>query len=238
MTTSSSMTRRLRAVLGVPLLAVSVLACGGTAATNAPVATAVPTAAATPVPSAVATPAPAATPGASIATTGRIEFADKGFAVTLPDGWTRIDLQSSDLDAMLGAAGAANPELAQAYSAQIKAMLASGLVLFAFGPNPLKGTNVNVLVVPSFGVSMDLLEQASVAQLKSVADGEISAGRVTLPAGQALHLQYAVKAGNLPTSPMVEQYVLVTDSSQYILSVTNAAKGEAAAIAQSIELLD
>jgi hypothetical protein len=237
MTTSSSATRRLRAVLGVPLLAVSVLACGGTTATNAPVATAVPTVTATPVPSA-ATPAPAATPGASIATTGRIEFADKGFAVTLPDGWTRIDLQSSDLDAMLGAAGAANPELAQAYSAQIKAMLASGLVLFAFGPNPLKGTNVNVLVVPSFGVSMDLLEQASVAQLNSVADGEISSGRVTLPAGEALHLQYAVKSGNLPTSPVVEQYVLVTDSSQYILSVTNAAKGEAAAIAQSIELLD
>ena len=238
MTTSSSMTRRLRAVLGVPLLALSVLACGGTTATGAPAATAVPTAAATPVPSADATPAPATTPGASIATTGRIEFADKGFAVTLPEGWTRIDLQSSDLDTMLEAAGAANPELAQAYSAQIKAMLASGLVLFAFGPNPLDGTNVNVLVVPSFGVSMDLLEQASVAQLKSVADGDISSGRVTLPAGEALHLQYAVKSGNLPTSPSVEQYVLVTDSSQYILSVTNAAKGEAAAIAQSIELLD
>lgn len=238
MTTSSSMTRRLRAVLGVPLLAVSALACGGTTATGAPVATPVPTAAATPVPSAAATPSPAATPGASIATTGRIEFADKGFAVTLPDGWTRIDLQSSDLDAMLGAAGAANPELAQTYSAQIKAMLASGLVLFAFGPNPAKGTNVNMLVVPSFGVSMDLLEQASVTQLKSVADGEISSGRVTLPAGEALHLQYAVKSGNLPTSPVVEQYVLVTDSSQYILSVTNAAQGEAAAIAQSIELLD
>jgi hypothetical protein len=220
MTTSSSMTRRLCAVLGVPLLAVALLGCGGTTATGALVATPVPTAAATPMPSVAATQAPAETPGASIATTGRIEFADKGFAVTLPDGWTRIDLQSSDLDAMLGAAGAANPELAQAYSAQIKAMLASGLVLFAFG------------------VSMDLLEQASVTQLKSVADGEISSGRVTLPAGEALHLQYAVKSGNLPTSPVVEQYVLVTDSSQYILSVTNGAKGEAAAIAQSIELLD
>ena len=36
--------------------------------------------------------------GESLATTGRIEFADKGFAVTLPDGWTRIDLSADDID--------------------------------------------------------------------------------------------------------------------------------------------
>ena len=33
----------------------------------------------------------AATPG-DLATTGRIEVADKGFALTLPDGWTRVDV--------------------------------------------------------------------------------------------------------------------------------------------------
>jgi hypothetical protein len=229
--------------LGATLLAFSLTACGG-ATTTSPVSSIGPSpiTAATPVPTpaqsdAASTAAPSVTPGASLATTGRIEFADKGFAVTLPKGWTRIDLQAGDLEALIAAAGASNPALAQAYSAQIKAMLASGLVLFAFGPNPIAGTNVNILVVPSLGVSMDLLEQASKAQLKSVAN-DIKSERVALPAGEALHLRYSVAAQGVPTSPSIDQYVVVTDSFQYIVSVTNAEATDAAAIAQSLELLD
>jgi len=116
-------------------------------------------------------------------------------------------------------------------------LLASGLVLFAFGPNPMAGTNVNILVVPSFGVSMDLLEQATQAQLASVAQGEIAPERITVPAGEALHLTYAVAAAGVPTPPTVDQYVVMTDKSQLIVSVTNAGPGEASAIAQSLELL-
>jgi hypothetical protein len=99
------------------------------------------------------------------------------------------------------------------------------------------GTNVNILVAPSFGVSLDLLEQASVAQVKAIATSGVSSDRVTLPAGQALHLTYALASGNLPTAASVEQYVLVANQQQYVVSVTNAKAGEAAAIASSIELL-
>jgi hypothetical protein len=232
---------RLSAGLGATVLAISVAACGGATATTAPSPSVAqpPSSVPTPAPSVpAATPSAAATPGASIATTGRIEFADKGFAVTLPDGWTRIDLQAKDLEALLAAAGASNPALADAYSAQIKTMLASGLVLFAFGPDPMSGTNVNILVVPSMGLSLDLLEQASVLQLKNVADGEVATERVALPVGEALHLKYAVASQGLPSAPTIDQYVVVTDTSQFIVSVTNAASGEAAAIANSLELLD
>jgi hypothetical protein len=237
---TSTLASRVSIGLGATLLAFSVTACGGTTATT-------PAASAAPSPSAVATapssePAttssPSAAAGASLATTGRIEFADKGFAVTLPEGWTRIDLQSGDLEALIAAAGASNPDLAEAYSAQIKAMLASGLVLFAFGPNPLAGTNVNILVVPSLGIGLDLLEQASLAQLKTVANGNIESERVTLPAGEALHLQYAVASGGVANAPTIDQYIVVTNASQYVVSVTNAGPGEAQAIAQSLELLD
>src|SRR4051812_48801483 len=100
-------------------------------------------------------------------------------------------------------------------------MLATGLVLFAFGPDPSQGTNVNILVAPSFGVSLDLLEQANLAQIKGMADGEVTSERVTLPAGQAIHMQYAIAAAG-QASPSIEQYYLVTDESQYIVSVTNA----------------
>jgi hypothetical protein len=231
--------RRLAAALGTTLLSITLIACGGTTATAAPVTAAPsPSTEATLAASPSASPASSATPGASLATTGRIEFPDKGFAVTLPDGWTRIDLESGDLEALLTAAGASNPALAEAYSGQIKALLASGLVLFAFGPNPMAGTNLNILAVPSLGVSMDLMEQATVAQLKSVAQGEVASERVMLPAGEALHLKYAVAAEGVPNAPTVDQYVVLTDTSQIIVSATNAEPADALAIAQSIELLN
>jgi hypothetical protein len=229
--------RRVAGGLLIASFAFGAAACSGSSPTTAPVASQAPTTAPSVAPTTAPTTAPSATAGTSVATTGRIEFADKGFAVTLPDGWTRIDLDSQDLDSLLKAAGESNPALAQAYSAQIKSMLAAGLVLFAFGPDPVAGTNVNILVAPSFGVSMDLLEQASVAQVKSIASGDVSTDRVTLPAGQALHLKYSLASGNLPSGPAVEQYVLVTDKDQYVVSVTNATAGEAESIARSIELL-
>jgi hypothetical protein len=229
--------RRLTTGFGATLLSIGLLACGGTTATTAPeTPTPSPSVAATAEPS--ATPSASATSGASLATTGRIAFPDKGFALTLPDGWTRIDLASGDLEALIAAAGASNPALAEAYSGQIKSLLASGLVLFALGPDPTAGTNPNVLAVPSFGVSMDLLEQASLAQLKAVAQGDIASERVTLPAGEALHLKYAVAAAGVPTPPTVDQYIVVNGDTQLIISVTNSASGEAAAIAQSLELLN
>ena len=236
----STPSRRLLGGLASSILAVSLAACGGTAApaTQAPASTVPTSAPVTSAPSASAAATAAATAGASLATTGRIEFPDKKFAVTLPTGWTRIDLSAGDLDALLAAAGASNPALAEAYSAQIKAMLATGLVLFAFGPDPSQGTNVNILVAPSFGVSLDLLEQANLAQIKQMADGDVTSERVTLPAGQAVHMRYAIAAAGQPVSPSIEQYYIVTNESQYIVSVTNADAAAAASMAQSIELLD
>jgi hypothetical protein len=231
-----NLARRLAGGLFMTAIVTSAAACSGSTATTAP-ASAAPSVAPTAAPS-VASSVPSATAAASIATTGRIEFADKGFAVTLPDGWTRLDLNSQDVDALLKAAGESNPAPAQAYSAQIKSMLAAGLVLFAFGPDPAAGTNVNILVAPSFGVSLDLLEQASVAQVKAIADGSVASDRVGLPAGQALHLKYELASANTPTSAAVEQYILLTDKQQYVVSVTNAKAGEAETIARSIELLD
>jgi hypothetical protein len=236
-----NLARRLAGGVLLTAIVSTAAACAGSTATTAPVASQAATAASSVAPTAAPTTGPttAASPtaGASLATSGRIEFADKGFAVTLPDGWTRIDLQAQDLDALLKAAGESNPALAQAQSAQIKSMLAAGLVLFALGPTPMSGANVNILVVPSLGLSMDLLEQANLAQVKALANGTVTSDRVTLPAGEALHFKYAINVGNLPTAASIEQYMILTDQQQYIVSVTNGQAGDAEAIAKSIELL-
>ncbi len=228
-------------ILGTTLLAVALSGCAGTTAPTASIAapTAAPTAAATPesTPAETATSAPTATPGASLATTGRIEIADKGFAVTLPDGWTRIDLQAGDLEAFMAAAGAADPALAEAYGAQIQAMLAAGLVLFALGPDPAAGTTLTVLQVPSGGLSLDLFEQVMTSQLGSQADGEIKTERLTLPAGDAIHFTYAVPAGAAPVPVSVDQYIVLSGTNALIISVSGA-QGDAPAIAESFETLD
>jgi hypothetical protein len=236
---TSTFSRRASLTLSAGLVALTIAACGGSTATTTP-ATAAPASAAPsiePSASASAAASAATSPGASLATTGRIEVPEHGFAVTLPAGWTRIDLQSGDLEAIMAAAGAENPELANLYTAQIQAMLASGLVIFAFGPDISTGTNLNILSLPSMGMSLDLLEQANLAQLQSLADGQVSSERVTLPAGEALHLRYSIAAANQPVSPTIDQYLVLKGDRQLMVSVTNASAADAAAIANSIELL-
>src|SRR5687768_17880549 len=99
---------RLAGAVLTTLLAVALAACGG----STPSASTAPATEEAPAPASVAPPgssdaspsaAAAATPGASLATTGRIEVADKGFALTLPDGWTRVDVTPEALEAAMAA---------------------------------------------------------------------------------------------------------------------------------------
>ena len=225
--TTSTLPRPI-AVVGVALLAILVAACGSTATGSAvPASTA---------PSTSVAPSIEPSPGASAATTGRIAVPDHGFAVTLPDGWTRIDLAAGDIEALIEAAGAQSPEFANVYSQQIRAMVAQGLVLFAFGPDMTSGTNVNILSAPRLGMSLDFLEQANLAQLESLAEGNVTSERVTLPAGEALHLRYSLAAGSGAPSPSIDQYMLINGEKQLVVSVTNASEADASAIVRSIEL--
>jgi hypothetical protein len=236
---SSTRTRAI-AIAGVALLAIVAAACGGSPATPAPATTSQPAATASTAPSSEPSPSVAATASptaaASVATTGRIAVPEHRFSVTLPEGWTRIDLGAQDIDAMLNAAGSMNPDLADLYSQQIRAMAAQGLVVFAFGPDAGMGSNLNILSTPSMGLSLDFLEQANLAQLKALTNGEIASERVQLPAGEAIHLSYSMSAGTGMPAPSIEQYFLLNGDKQLVVSITNASKADADAISRSIEL--
>lgn len=232
---------RLGGALSITLLSISLSACGGTApsaavTTDPPVPTQASTPPASSAPEASPSTASAATPGASIATTGRIEVAAQGFAVTLPDGWTRVDLSSGDLDAIMEAAGEVDPALAKQYTAQIQALLASGLAVYAFGPDP--ATNLNVMAIPGAGLSLDLLEQMNTAQIEALAGTDVDAERITLPGGEAVHYRYELSAAGMPAGTTIDQYLMVAGPRQLVITVTNAPEEEARAIADSIEVLD
>ena len=110
-------------------------------------------------------------------------------------------------------------------------------MIFAFGPDITTRTSLNVLSLPSMGMNLDLLEQASLAQLKTLAEGEVSTERVTLPAGGALHLRYNIKSANQPAPPTIDQYLVLLGDRRLMVSVTNASAADAAAIAGSLEKL-
>ena len=232
--------RRLGGALSVTLIGSVLAACGGS--TPSAAVSAAPTTAATPAP-ASADPgtspeaSPAATSGASMATTGRIEVVDKGFALTLPPGWTRIDLSAGDLEAMMEAAGELDPALAEQYAGQIQALMATGLSVFAFGPDPASGTTLSVLSIPGAGLSLDLLDQLNRAQIESQAGSEIESERITLPAGDAIHYQYTLGAEGTGGATL-DQYFVLAGPNQLVVSVSNATEADAQAIANSIEVID
>ena len=236
------LTRRLGGALSITLLASALAACGGSTppASAGPPTVATPAAASVaPAGSPVASPSnvAAATPGSSPATTGRIEIAEHGLALTLPDGWTRINLAEGDLESMIEAAGELDPAIAGQYTAQIQSLLAAGLALFAFGPSPERGTNLSVLAVPG-GMTLDLLDQVYQAQLKNLAEGAIDSERITLPAGDAIHYQYKLGLEGVAGGASLDQYLVPVGSKTFVVTATNANAADAAAIANSVETLD
>lgn len=233
----TNQTRRLGGALSITLLSIALGGCGG----STPSASVAPTTAVTPAPASVgpdASPsaAAAATPASSLATTGRIVVADKGFALTLPDGWTRVDITPEALEAAM-AASEMDPELAAQYSAQIKSLLGTGLSIFAFGPDPSAGTQVTVLALPGMGLSLDLLDQINQSQLENLAEGDIVSERVTLPAGDAIHYRYALGVEGTGGATL-DQYFVLAGSNQLVVTATNATEADAKAIANSIEVVD
>ena len=139
---------------------------------------------------------------------------------------------------MLQAAGNVDPAFAEQYAAQIQAMAAAGLSVFALGPDPNSGTTLNVLALPSMGMSLDLLEQVNTAQIEALAGDDVKAERVTLPAGEALHYRYELSMQGAPAGSSVDQYLVLAGDNQLVVSVSNATEADAQAIANSLEVLD
>ena len=236
MTTSK---RRVGGALSLAVVAIAIGACGGStpsATLSVGSASPVTTPAVSVAPEASPSARAAATPGGGGATTGRIEVPAHGFALTLPAGWTRLDIAAGDLQALIAASNI-DPALAEQYAAQIQALSAAGLGFFALGPDPTAGTQVMVLATPGGGMSLDLLEQLNTTALEGLAEGDLFKERVTLPAGDALHYRYGIGAEGTGNATLDQYFVLAGDK-QFVITATNAIEADATAIANSVEVLD
>jgi hypothetical protein len=233
-----------------------VAACGGSTATTAsstpePV-TAAPTEQATPEPVATVEPSTEPSAAASFATTGRIVDAENGFAITLPEGWQRLSLTEEDLDLFFRTGvEMMSPEAAGLLEGQVRSMLTSGIKFFAMDMEGLASgaaNNLNVIATPSGGVSIDLLEQIVVGQLEATfpdLEGDIESERVTLPAGDALHISYSVDTDAPDGTKLdltIHQFLVEGDGTAYYVTVTGPSTDEFAAqaleIAESLELVN
>jgi hypothetical protein len=248
----ASSARAASVVLAIVGSAVILVGCGSS--TPTPTASPVATAPAAPSPTAeaptTAAPSTPADVGGPVGTTGRIVDESAGFAVTLPDGWRRLDLTAEDREAIIGA-GAENlsPEARTLLEGQLESLVASGLTFFAI--DEVNATdqfvpNINILASPTGGLTLDMLTQATVGQLQvafPTMEGELVQEQVTLPSGEATHLSYSLPAGSAGAIDLTfEQYLVVADGTAFIMTVTGqdpgttAAAGEA--VAGSFELLD
>ncbi len=241
------------AIAGLTLLALVVAACGGAAATPTPTAveiTAAPTVAPTPVP-ATSAPSQAAASGGPVAsaaavidgTTGKIVNETDGYAITLPEGWLRIDMNAQDMAAVMQSAAGLSDDMATMMENQAATMALSGVDFWAIKTGDVGAgfaSNANIIKQPSLNISLDLIEQLSVNQLESLdmlAGRKVAHDRVQLPSGEALHLRYEVgakDAANADITATIVQYLLARDDGQYILTVTGADGAATAATAESM----
>ena len=196
-----------------------------------------------PAPSA---PAASGGTGGSLPTTGRIAVADKGYAITLPTGWTRLDLDQDAINDLLGAGASALPADMQAMlKSQVGQMAATGVSFFAFRQPEgaiAPGTTMNILTLPALPVPLDTFESLMVTQLKGVVgqDTEITTARVQGPAGEFLRLTYDLNMGAASIGTV--QYLFLGTGNQYVISCgapggVASIQAECEAAATSLEIL-
>jgi hypothetical protein len=197
-------------------------------------------------PSAAPSTAAASSGTGGLPTTGRIAVAEKGYAITLPPAWTRVDLGSEGLKDIMAAGASALPkDMQDMLAGQVGQMAASGVSLFAFrqpSGSLAPGTTLNVLSLPGLPVPLDTFESLIVTQLKSVVgqDTQISTARVKGPAGEFLRLTYDLKVGT--SSVGTVQYLFLSQTQQYVISCgtpgpISTVQAECESIATSLEIL-
>ena len=238
--------RRFPALLAaLGLAAVVAAACGSSAGPSPSTAATAPSMPEATPSQPAPTEAPASAPASAIdlPTSGRIELPDRGFALTIPDNWFTVDLSEQGIQDALDAGLADLPE---GFGDQVRNAISGGISLLAYripDDAAAAGTNINVIVLPTYGMSLDTIEAANIVQLQQLVGegGKVNSERVTLPSGDATVLSYELKPAGASEAVAIEQYFIVGDDNQVVLTCTTPGGGsigdECRTVAETVELL-
>ena len=162
----------------------------------------------------------------------RVELADDGFAIGLPDGWDELSADDLGESGIFDELQSANPEAAGALAQAQDAIESGQIALFAFDAEPEDTTsqfaaNVNVINAgEASGSAADTADQMADAISAQVpVNGEVETDTATLPAGEAGVVRYewtVSGADGSSTDVAVTQYAVLAGGTGYILSFSAA----------------
>jgi hypothetical protein len=154
----------------------------------------------------------------------RVEIAEEGFAISLPQGWEVADLASGDIDEMVDLLDD-DPQL-QPFADQLPDLMASGIALWAIAldADSLENgfaTNLNALVEDDVPMSLDAYAAANVSFVENTLSVDVQREALELPAGDAVRLTYEPTIEAVGTYH-VTQY-LVMDGDQALIATFSRA---------------
>jgi hypothetical protein len=181
-----------------------------------------------PSPTAIPSPAPTARPTATpapsptVAPTAFVFTSNDGYSMTIPAGWTATAVGPNDVGLLLGLLGASNPDLASLVRnildlTHARASMVGGDLRDASAAVP---PNVTVLIQPSAGLPLGLVGTVVEQVVNRIPGITGSAGKATvsLPAGDAIRLDYQVRpsSGGAPIS--LRTFAVVSGSQTFLVT--------------------
>lgn len=157
--------------------------------------------------------------GAAVGPGGRVEVPEAGYALTLPEDWTYIRPQASDVETIIDTVASLDPQLAE----MVEASLGGGnfsISLMGFAPTlPTEfAENCNVVSGGTNGLSLEWIAAANMAQLEALEwDAELTMDE--LPAGEVAHIDYSADFGEWQLEQSL--WVYVEGDTQQNLTCTN-----------------
>ena len=220
-------TRPRSRLLAMTVTAILTVGCGANDATqgdDGPEDTATAPASATAEPTETVAPSPS---GGAPEGWERFEVAERGFAISLPRAWEAVDLTSEDIDRIVEFLQE-DPRTAP-IADQLPSLVESGVAFFAVSVDAASmeagfATNLNIIVQPDVGMSLDLYAAANISFIEEQFQVDVAREDVELPAGEAVRVEYETAMAGTSAVHQVQFYLVVND--QALIATFTRAVGD------------
>lgn len=229
----------LRSRAGLATIAFAVAACGTSVISPS---TRLPNGSPT-APSSQPTTSAAEGSGSSVATTGRILLDERGYAITLSDGWTRINLTGNEVAQIRDAGG--SDAYANQFPALKQQLLSTGMSLLALRRPDARISNGTTLTTQDNDIEPIALEDYA-AILKSQIEAKlgptsaVASRSISGAAGKFVRLSFT--APDPDNIALTYIYIFLAKTKQIVTTCASTSvsgiEEECDSVATSLEVLD